>query len=795
VERALDLLRQAEGPVLLVLDDLHYADEGTVAVLVRLAMESAQRRWLILAAFRPEEGTAALREGATEIVAQGVARRLNLPPLSRDAVARLVTAVRRRPAEGPEVEAIYTDSGGNPWFAEALARGNGAVTTARDRISLRLERFERENPGAHAVLAALAPAARPLPHDIVATLRDGDSPALRRTLAGLRDAGLLRESEDGWTFRHELLRRSILDGMIAADRRDAHQRLAEALHARESGEVRPPTPDSRLPTPSRRHASAAEIAMHFAEAGDARAVDWALRAAAEARAIDAHTEALGQLERALSFEMEPERRRAALRDAAREAYDLARFDDIERFVNEAAAIPGGEPEVLANLHQLAARAAFHRGDPEADDTHLAAAERVLAARPVGRAAVSIAAARVARAALYVQPERLAEAAERALRLARALNDEPAAEEAQAQVKSFTVVSLLDCGDPAGFAVLDEVLRLTNERGMQPGLMVSALSNAYQEAVLSLFHMAAVELYEQAVTAMQRHQLDWLSLEQPYRVLELTQRGRYAEARSLTGELLMPAAVNPEAAALRCATVLREVRAGSLERAAALLADWGPAPGFQQTALVELARLELASAESSDALGELAQRVYGTMARHRYARVAGVAAVALARAGRGAAPVPSWLVAASPLHVFWDWAAGIACRDTPLLRDVADRLAAMECPYEAALARRDAGDLTEAYQAFRALDAVQAREQTAAQLRAAGRPVPRRTRAADAAGRLTDTEREVTRLVAEGRGNKEIAAALGISVRTVTTHLTRIFAKTGCQGRTQLVLWWTHQAAR
>ncbi|MGH2602250.1 MAG: hypothetical protein ACRDJ9_23055, partial [Dehalococcoidia bacterium] len=135
VERALDLLRQAEEPVLLVLDDLHYADEGTVAVLVRLAGESARRRWLILAAFRPEEGTAALREGATEIVAQGMARRLNLPPLSRGAVARLVTAVRRRPAERPEVDAIYTDSGGNPWFAEALARGNGAVTTARDRIN------------------------------------------------------------------------------------------------------------------------------------------------------------------------------------------------------------------------------------------------------------------------------------------------------------------------------------------------------------------------------------------------------------------------------------------------------------------------------------------------------------------------------------------------------------------------------------------------------------------------------------------------------------------------------------
>src|SRR5438874_318942 len=84
-----------------------------------------------------------------------------------------------------------------------------------------------------------------------------------------------------------------------------------------------------------------------------------------------------------------------------------------------------------------------------------------------------------------------------------------------------------------------------------------------------------------------------------------------------------------------------------------------------------------------------------------------------RAGRGAPPTPWWLVEAVPLRVLWEWADGIARQDARLLRAVAQRLQAMTCPYEAALALRDAGDLRAAYQALRVLGAVPAREQLAA----------------------------------------------------------------------------------
>ena len=82
-----------------------------------------------------------------------------------------------------------------------------------------------------------------------------------------------------------------------------------------------------------------------------------------------------------------------------------------------------------------------------------------------------------------------------------------------------------------------------------------------------------------------------------------------------------------------------------------------------------------------------------------------------------------------------------------------------------------------------------REQVADAMRREAMPIPRRTRAAVAEDGLTDTEREVCRLVSAGLSNEEAAQRLTISVRTVETHLTNIYRKTGRKGRLALVTWW------
>lgn len=53
--------------------------------------------------------------------------------------------------------------------------------------------------------------------------------------------------------------------------------------------------------------------------------------------------------------------------------------------------------------------------------------------------------------------------------------------------------------------------------------------------------------------------------------------------------------------------------------------------------------------------------------------------------------------------------------------------------------------------------------------------------------LTEREKDVLRLAAQGRGNKEIAARLALSDRTVQAHLSHIFSKLGVASRTEAVI--------
>ncbi len=773
VAAALAQLEQAaeREPLLCVLDDLHFADEGTVAVLVRLALACRERPWLVLATLRPGEGNDALQLAATELVAQGQAQRLDLAPLSREAVAALIAAMRSR--QDPEVDAeqIFRDSGGNPWFVEALARGNSAIAAARDRLLLRLDRLERAIPGACAVLAALAPTARPLPHPVAADLCGGDGPALRRVLLGLRDAGVLLEEPLGWGFRHELLRRSLLDGMIAPDRADAHRALAEALERREAG--------------------AAELAMHYAAAGDPRAAPWALRAAREASAVDAHAEALEQIRRVLACELSVEERRAALRFAAAEAFRLGRFAEAQELNEAGIALPGGEPEDVSLLHQRAANAARLQGRLQAAGSHMDAAEALLEDRPASFQKANVAVARALQYTVQVRPERSIAAIDRALTLARELSDPARTLRIESEARAYLVLTLLDRGDPEAFTIFARLLAVPARGHNDAADLVIARINTYSHAVFSLFHAEAARLREELLEGIRRQELGWLPWADPHRVLELVQRGRYEEARALAGTLTPPQPGSVERSTLLCANVLCEVRGGSIERARALLQAAEPIDAYRHQALLALAALDLALIEPA---AELAGATYAEADGRSYARVAGVAAVAMALAGTVPPARPGWLAADSPLAVYWAWAAGIAEGDTAGLREVARRFAARGCPYEAALALRDAGDLAAAYKALGELGATNARRQVAMLLRSREQRIPRRSRAALAEDGLTPTEREVCRLVAAGANNRAIAAQLGVSVRTVESHLARIYPKTGQRGRVALAVWWRERDA-
>jgi DNA-binding NarL/FixJ family response regulator len=61
-----------------------------------------------------------------------------------------------------------------------------------------------------------------------------------------------------------------------------------------------------------------------------------------------------------------------------------------------------------------------------------------------------------------------------------------------------------------------------------------------------------------------------------------------------------------------------------------------------------------------------------------------------------------------------------------------------------------------------------------------------TETVDAYETLTDREKQVLKLVAEGRSNKEIAELLGIGVKTAMSHREHVMGKLGVHGRTELI---------
>ena len=766
------------GPVLLVLDDLHWCDDGTVAVLVRLAQRCRRQPWLILAACRPAEGSEALRLALSETAAQGSATLLDLPALSEAGVRALASRVRGATISEEEAMALAAGSGGNPWLVETLAAGGRPAVRARERVLGQVAVVERQQPGAAALLAALAPAGEPLPHPVVALLAGGDGPRTRHLLTALRDAGLLREEGEGWQFRHELLRAVVLDTLIAADRRDAHRVLAAALE--QSAVHLPPG-----------QAGAVRLAMHYAEAGDPRAHAWALRASRAAGDVDAHAEALAQAQRALSFAQDEEQRRTALRACERPAFRLGRFADARSYAEQALALAGGDDEVRANLHRRAANAARLSGDFAAAARHMDQAVATLADQPVSNEKVKLAVARVLQAQVGGDVTLTEQRAAHALELAGQLPDKSLASTFVLETRSYLGMAQLTAGDPAGFASFEAIAVLGAVDPRFEREVLIGMNNAYGLAVLSLFHDDAVRYRERLEAGMRRHDLGWQNWILPYHALEMVQRGDYAGARALL------ATVRPQPPALEhavhtCAALLLEARAGSVHKARMQHSAVRWAPGPVHGLLRDVVLLDIAAFDEELRAQTSFERIYRRSVERQQARPAAVAAVALARWCAEAPAAPPWLTQDSPLHLYWRWAAALVDHDRAALLTIADQLDALHLPWDAALTRRDGGDTAAAYRRFRDLEAVTAREETAALLRAAGQPVPRRSRAGQERDLLTDTERALCRLVAGGERTADIAEKLGIGERTVETHLTRIYQKTGVRGRGALAAWWTAQ---
>jgi predicted ATPase len=324
----------ADAPVLIVLEDLHWADPTTLDLVVFLAQHVDERRVLLIGTYRADEPPSAAR---VQRLADGVRRSgsalfVELGPFDRDEVAALLTARAGAPPAAPVTDTIVARSEGNPFFAEELlaAANDETGVLPQGLRDLLLQRVTRLDPTTQALLRLAAATGRDVGYPLLCAAAALPVQHVRESLRRAVEHGVLvaDHATGSFRFRHALLAEAIHTTLLPGEREDLHARLAEELARGE-----PP-------------ATAAELAPHWAAAGRGReALAASIEAAREAEGVFGLAEALAHLERALALW-------ATVPDAAA----LARVDlaEICSWAAELAIQTGGAPRALALGRQAVA---------------------------------------------------------------------------------------------------------------------------------------------------------------------------------------------------------------------------------------------------------------------------------------------------------------------------------------------------------------------------------------------------------------------------------------------------------
>ena len=273
-----------EHGAVLLLDDLHAADEATVQLVHYLARTARYQRLLIVMSFRDRPRVPALERTRSGLFEErSVASEIALAPLDREASRTLAEQVSNGPLSEGTAEAIFGLARGNPFFTEELAAtvdSKGAVEVPGHVYEVLDSRLARLEPILVSVLARIAIAGSEVTVEQLSSLVGLEEHDACAALDSALAAGMLEEGDGAYRFRHPLLRealeRSLPDHRRLAAHRETAHRLASA------------------------GAAPARVAGHLIAGGRAgEAVPWLLRAAQDAANVAAYADALGFVERAL----------------------------------------------------------------------------------------------------------------------------------------------------------------------------------------------------------------------------------------------------------------------------------------------------------------------------------------------------------------------------------------------------------------------------------------------------------------------------------------------------------------
>ncbi|MGH2837347.1 MAG: ATP-binding protein, partial [Thermoleophilaceae bacterium] len=287
----LDLLRRvAKGrpPLLILVEDLHWADASSLDLLRFIAAQLTGEPLLIVATFRNDElrESQGLQAALGELVRLPHVLRLDLRPFDQREVADQLTGISGRPSAPDVVNQIFARSDGNPFVVEELAgqpSGSPLPPTLRDVMAARMSTL---SPETRRVVAAAAAIGRDVGGDILATVAGMPEHRVQQALNEATDQHVLvRAASSGtadYAFRHALIQEFAYGELSPAERRALHGEISKALI--DAG------------------GSSGEVARHARLAGHLSvALASAVAAADEATAALAFAEALTYVQQALKM--------------------------------------------------------------------------------------------------------------------------------------------------------------------------------------------------------------------------------------------------------------------------------------------------------------------------------------------------------------------------------------------------------------------------------------------------------------------------------------------------------------
>ncbi len=297
----------ATAPLLVVVEDLHWSDDVSLEFLLHLARRARALPLLLLCTYRHDEVQAGLQHFLAGLDRERLATEIALPRLQPSEVDAMLRAIfgLERSITADFLHLLYELTEGNPFFIEETLKSlnvagditfSDGVWERKPLEELRIPRTVQDAVGrrtalltaeARQVLALAAVAGRRFEFDLLQQTSGLSEQALLARIKELIGAQLVIEtSHEQFAFRHALTRQAVYAGLLARERRALHHTIAQTLER-----LHAPAPDAHL----------ADLAYHFFEAGEwAQALEYAQRAGERALALFAPRAAIEQLGRAAS---------------------------------------------------------------------------------------------------------------------------------------------------------------------------------------------------------------------------------------------------------------------------------------------------------------------------------------------------------------------------------------------------------------------------------------------------------------------------------------------------------------